>query len=50
MIEIPYEPFYWMIMVSTAFHAMIVFLEAISICMGEEITTPASDDTSGNEV
>ncbi len=50
MIEIPYEPFYWMIMVSTAFHAMIVFLEAISICMGGEITTPASDDTSGNEV
>jgi TRAP-type C4-dicarboxylate transport system permease small subunit len=50
MIEIPYEPFYWMIMVSSAFHAMIVFIEVFCICMGEEITIPPSDDTSVNEV
>ena len=50
MIEIPYQPFYWIIMVSSAFHAMIVFIEAFCICMGEEITIPPSDDTSVNEV
>ncbi len=50
MIEIPYEPFYWMIMVSSAFHALIVFIEAFCICMGEEITIPPSVDTSVNEV
>ena len=49
MIEIPYEPLYWMIMVSAAFHALIVFIEACCICMGEEITTPISADTSGEE-
>ena len=50
MIEIPCEPFYWMIMISSAFHAMIVFIEAFCICMGEEITIPPSDDTSVKEV
>ena len=49
MIEIPYQPFYWMIAGSTAFHALLALVEAFQICTGRDIASPAADDSPGGE-
>jgi len=49
MIEIPYQPFYWMITVSTAFHAIVAVIETFWICIGEEIIPPPTDDPFADE-
>jgi len=49
MIEIPYQPFYWMITVSTAFHAIVVVIETFWICIGEEIIPSPTDDPFADE-
>ena len=49
MVEIPFQPFYLMIAVSAAFHAIVVLIEAYQICIGQEITPLVVDDTSGDE-
>ena len=36
MVEIPFQPFYLMIAVSAAFHAIVVLIEAYQICIGQE--------------
>ena len=37
MIEIPYQPFYWMIAVSACLHVVVVLTEAYLICMGQPV-------------
>lgn len=49
MIEIPYQPFYWMITVSTAFHAIVAVIETFWICIGEEIIPSPTDDPFADE-
>ena len=49
MIEIPYQPFYWMITVSTAFHAIVVVIETFWICIGAEIIPSPTDDPFADE-
>jgi len=44
MIEIPYQPFYWMITISTAFHAIVVVIETFWLCIGEGIIPSPTDD------
>ena len=37
MIEIPYQPFYWMIAASACFHVVVTLAEAYLICTGQPV-------------